>query len=115
MFTGMIGLMNLVVKVAHQIPVLIDLTIAFWCTIGGGIIGGIICTIFVYFMHGSVPPDTLKAGAFGTLATLVFFSALYSDWPLGIMLGNHIRTPSRDNAPLYWIYFVAKRLTMFSV
>ncbi|KAF2802791.1 uncharacterized protein BDZ99DRAFT_492032 [Mytilinidion resinicola] len=47
-------------------------------------------------------------GAFG------FFSALYSDLVLGAIAENWGGFPSEDNSALYWTWFVAKRICMFS-
>ena len=40
---------------------------------------------------------------------------IYSDWALGMMTGNISGLPSGDVAPLYWSYFVGKRLPMLSL
>ncbi|KAF2494915.1 hypothetical protein BU16DRAFT_51086 [Lophium mytilinum] len=47
-------------------------------------------------------------GAFG------FFAALYSDLVLGAIAQNWGGFPSEDNSALYWTWFVAKRICMFS-
>ena len=47
-------------------------------------------------------------GSFG------FLAVLYSDWLLGAIAGDLAGVPSSDNAVLYWIYFVAKRLPLAS-
>ena len=49
-----------------------------------------------------------------TSSIFITLSALYSDWCLGLMLGDLRGVPSSDNAPLYWTYFAAKRLSMLS-
>jgi hypothetical protein len=41
--------------------------------------------------------------------------AFYSDWILGAIAGKWSGMPSGDNEWLYWSYFAAKRLPMFSV
>ena len=48
------------------------------------------------------------------LAAFGFFSALYSDLVLGAIAQNWSGFPSRDNQALYWAWFAAKRLPMFS-
>jgi len=48
------------------------------------------------------------------LAVFGVFSPLYSDLVLGSIAGNLFGLPSRDFAPLYWAWFVAKRLPMLS-
>ncbi|KAF9485742.1 hypothetical protein BDN70DRAFT_823544 [Pholiota conissans] len=115
MLAGMIGLMNLVVKVADQLPDLLYLTISFYCIIGAGVIIGTISVIIVCFLGGGVPHKIFATGTLGTISAFVVLSALYSDWALGIMLGNILGTPSGDSSGFYWTYFVAKRLTMFSL
>ncbi|KAF8186441.1 hypothetical protein BJ912DRAFT_971909 [Pholiota molesta] len=115
MLAGMIGLMNLVVKVADQIPDLLALTIAFYCIIGAGLVVGTISMIIICFMGGGVPHKVFVTGTLGTLIAFVGLSALYSDWSLGIMLNNILGIPSGDSSGFYWTYFVAKRLTMFSL
>jgi hypothetical protein len=42
------------------------------------------------------------------------FSVFYSDLVLGIVGENLVGAPSSDIMTLYWIYFVAKRLSLFS-
>jgi hypothetical protein len=61
---------------------------AFWKTFGGGIIA--------------------FTAAFG------FFSSLYSDLVLGSIADNLFGLPLKDFAPLYWAWFLAKRLPMLS-
>jgi hypothetical protein len=40
---------------------------------------------------------------------------LYSDWILGCIAEDLAGLPSSDNAILYWTYFIAKRLPLFSL
>lgn len=47
-------------------------------------------------------------------AVFGFFSSLYSDLVLGAIADNIYGWPNRDFAPLYWAWFVAKRLTLLS-
>ncbi|KAJ8113099.1 hypothetical protein OPT61_g4706 [Boeremia exigua] len=47
-------------------------------------------------------------------AVFGFFSALYADLVLGAIADNLLGLPSADYAPLYWIWFFAKRLTLLS-
>ncbi|ORY04958.1 hypothetical protein BCR34DRAFT_626949 [Clohesyomyces aquaticus] len=42
-----------------------------------------------------------------------FLSGIYSDLVLGAIAGRWSGAPSEDYAPLYWAWFVAKRLAMF--
>jgi hypothetical protein len=46
------------------------------------------------------------------VAFVGFFTALYSDWALGVMTRNLAGAPSLDIAVLYYIYFAAKRLPL---
>ncbi|KAF2623500.1 hypothetical protein BU25DRAFT_349931 [Macroventuria anomochaeta] len=55
------------------------------------------------------------AGAVVAFATVFsFFSALYGDLVLGAIADNLLGLPSADFAPLYWVWFIAKRLPMLS-
>lgn len=47
-------------------------------------------------------------------AVFGFFSALYADLVLGSIAENLLGWPSDDYAPLYWIWFFAKRLPLLS-
>ncbi|KAF8953541.1 hypothetical protein BDZ97DRAFT_1871817 [Flammula alnicola] len=114
MMAGMVGLMNLVVKVAHDIPELLDLTIAFYGIIGAGLVVGTLGMLIVCWWGGGVPEKMIATGFLATLASFIVLSAFYSDWSLGIMLNNLLGTPSGDSSGFYWTYFIAKRLTMFS-
>lgn len=54
-------------------------------------------------------------GSFMTaLAAFGFFSALYSDLVLGAIAGNWAGFPGNGNEILYWAWFAAKRIPMFS-
>jgi hypothetical protein len=52
---------------------------------------------------------TILAGWVGIIA------ALYSDWALGAIMNNLTGVPSASNWVIYIMYFVAKRLPMFSL
>jgi len=41
-------------------------------------------------------------------------AALYSDWVIAFLAGNMAGVPMSDNALLYWTYFFAKRIPLFS-
>jgi len=47
-------------------------------------------------------------------AVFGFFSALYADLVLGAIADNLLGLPSADYAPLFWIWFFAKRLPLLS-
>jgi hypothetical protein len=48
-------------------------------------------------------------------AVFGFFSSLYSDLVLGSIANNLFGLPSADFAPLYWAWFIAKRLPLLSL
>ncbi|KAI5782541.1 hypothetical protein FPQ18DRAFT_267391 [Pyronema domesticum] len=62
-----------------------------------------------------------KIVVFGMGGHLVFLfllgtlMAFYSDWVLAGVAGNMVGVPSGDNIVLYLIYFIAKRLPLFSI
>jgi len=114
MMAGMTGLMNLVAKVAKDIPELLDITIAFYMIIGASLIVSIVSMVIICYWGGGVPEKVVATGFAVTLALFLVCSVLYSDWCLGIMLDNLVGVPSSDKSTLYWTYFVAKRLTMLS-
>jgi len=41
-------------------------------------------------------------------------SLVWADWTLGVITGNLTGAPSNDVAPIYWTYFVVKRLSLLS-
>lgn len=41
-------------------------------------------------------------------------AAFYSDWVLGAVTGNLVGTPDSSNKMVYWTYFIAKRIPLFS-
>ena len=49
------------------------------------------------------------------LAAFGILAVFYSDWALGVMTGNISGLPSGDVAPLYWSYFVGKRLPILNL
>lgn len=58
---------------------------------------------------------TFRGALAAFVAVFGFFSALYGDLVLGIIAGNILGIPTGDVAPLYWIWFVAKRVPMLSL
>ncbi len=60
---------------------------------------------------GFIVTTTFLMVAFSATGVL---AAFYSDWVLGAMAENLAGVPSGDVAPLYWAYFIAKRLPFFS-
>jgi hypothetical protein len=58
--------------------------------------------------------NTFKGAFVAFVAVFGFFSTLYADLILGAIADNLLGLPSADFAPLYWLWFVAKRLPMLS-
>ena len=89
----------------------LGLTIGFYVIVGLNFLGGILMAIekekslFVSFFAGL---------GLAAMAVLIF-GPFYADWMLGVLVGNLAGLPAADNAAFYWTYFVAKRLTMFSL
>ncbi|KAH7381433.1 hypothetical protein DE146DRAFT_286036 [Phaeosphaeria sp. MPI-PUGE-AT-0046c] len=59
--------------------------------------------------------QTLGGGFVAFIAVFGVFSSLYSDLVLGSIANNLFGMPSDDFAPLYWAWFVAKRLPLLSL
>ncbi|TFK75698.1 hypothetical protein BDN72DRAFT_885711 [Pluteus cervinus] len=107
MFAGMAGLMSLVSQHLHDRRLVI-LTAVFYSIVGLGI-----CISLIFACSSS----GFEAFLWGLLCSTVVFTilaAFYSDWALGIMTNNLVGLPSGDNSGIFWSYWVAKRLTMFS-
>lgn len=58
---------------------------------------------------------TFSGALVAFFAVFAFFSTLYADLVLGTIANNLLSLPSGDFAPLYWLWFVAKRLPMLSL
>lgn len=58
--------------------------------------------------------NTFKGAMVSFIVVFGFFSTLYADLVLGAIANNLLGLPSGDFAPLYWLWFVAKRLPMLS-
>ena len=115
MLAGMSGLMSLVSKVASRIPELLGLTLAFYGIIGASLIVGLLSMGLICYWGGGAPEKVALTGFVATLVLFIVLGAFYSDWALGIMLDNLVGIPSSDASGVYWTYFVAKRLTLFSL
>ena len=117
MFAGIIGLMSLIHKFGHGHHGIPKLTGGLYGILGVGIITyllGTICTL----SHLGSPVIVYRIAVGGLVWGLAAFGILavfYSDWALGMMTGNISGLPSGDVAPLYWSYFVGKRLPMLSL
>lgn len=59
--------------------------------------------------------QTLGGGFVAFVAVFGVFSSLYSDLVLGSIANNLFGMPSDDFAPLYWAWFIAKRLPLLSL
>lgn len=115
MIAGMAGLMNLVVQVGDRIPDVVRLTIAFYLIVGAGLLVGIVAALIICWQGGGAPHKVAATGFASAVVMFIVLGAFYSDWCLGIMLDNLLGTPSSDKSGFYWTYFIAKRLTMFSL
>jgi type IV secretory pathway VirB2 component (pilin) len=88
----------------------------------GGVALGIVITVAIITFIGVASKRGFSSGLKWSTAWMVvigivavgLLAAFYSDWVLGAMVGNVTGSPSSDNAVLYWGYFVAKRLPIFS-
>ncbi|PPQ66434.1 hypothetical protein CVT24_007200 [Panaeolus cyanescens] len=115
MIAGMAGLMNLVVKVGNRMPDVVRLTIAFYFIVGAGLLVGFAAALIICWQGGGAPLKVAVTGFASAVVMFIVLGAFYSDWCLGLMLDNLLGTPSSDTSAFYWTYFVAKRLTMFSL
>jgi len=115
MVAGMIGLMNLVTKTLFNIPGVLWVTIGFISIVVASPFVSAITMMKFYWQSGGESLEKYFWTFFVVTSSLfIALSAFYSDWCLGLMLGDLLGVPSSDNAPFYWIYFAAKRLSMFS-
>lgn len=114
MVAGMAGLMSLVTKASKYNTDILRLTIAFYFVVGSTLIVGCLSMIFIWYRGGGSPFKVALTGLGVTLTMFIVLSALYSDWCIGMMMGNILGTPSGDKSAFYWSYWAAKRLTMFS-
>lgn len=58
---------------------------------------------------------TFKSACVAFVVMFGFLSALYGDLILGVIADNVTGFPSSDIAPLYWVWFIAKRVPMLSI
>lgn len=115
MVSGMAGLMSLVTKAAKYNSDILKLTIAFYFIVGSTLIVGLISTLIIWYRGGRSPMKVALTGLAATLTMFIVLSALYSDWCIGMIMGNILGTPSGDKSGFYWSYWAAKRFTMFSL
>src|SRR5258708_11285203 len=107
MIIGLVGLGSVISAVAFYPPVyhpLTKLIAGFFVTIG----------ILVLFSLLQAGIGSTKVFAITGLFVIVSLTTFFGDWALGLILDNMSGAPSHDNAAVYWIYFVAKRLTLLS-
>jgi hypothetical protein len=111
---GMSGLISLVHHNWHNHLVQL-VTVAF----AGVIFGTAVVFAALVLCSSGGGADAFFVGSVvgvGTIVSLIgVLSAFYSDWILAAVMGNMVGQPSSDIAPLYWTYFVAKRLPLFSI
>lgn len=117
MLAGIIGLMSLIHKFGHGHQGITKLTASFYTIVGIGIITYLLGSIYTLFNLSSlgIIYKIAVGGLIWGLAAFGILAVFYSDWALGMMTGNISGLPSGDVAPLYWSYFVGKRLPMFSL
>ncbi|KAH8711932.1 hypothetical protein GQ44DRAFT_714148 [Phaeosphaeriaceae sp. PMI808] len=120
---GMVGLCSLLYTTFRADPTIRNLTYGFGAAMS---IIPILVAIYWFKQHLDLPGGgsrvfvsafwhTVFGGVLAFTAVFGFFSSLYSDLVLGSIAGNLFGLPSEDFAPLYWAWFVAKRLPMLSL
>jgi hypothetical protein len=115
MIAGMIGIMNLVAKTIHNNSGIFGMTIGFFAIVAASPFISAITMMKFYWKDGRLSLEEFLWTIFVTTSSiLIALSTFYSDWCLGLMLGDLKGVPSADNAPLYWTYFAAKHLSMLS-
>jgi fluoride ion exporter CrcB/FEX len=109
---GLPGIISLVVQTwdDHTIRIITYTFLGTW--FGLSILGTMIAAL--------VAEDETKTAVSIYLAMifallLCMLAPFYSDWTLGAIAGNWAGTPTSDNAVLYWLYFVGKRLPFLSI
>ncbi|KAH6910728.1 hypothetical protein BKA70DRAFT_92241 [Coprinopsis sp. MPI-PUGE-AT-0042] len=122
MLAGVAGLMALVVRLkAASHPGVRGLTAGFYTIVGVGVLSVVAGIAFLILRRDSLGDGAARAKKLvigGLVWVVVSFSVLavfYSDWVLGVMTKNLTGLPSADNSALFWTYWIAKRLPMFSL
>ncbi|KAH3914070.1 hypothetical protein HBI56_053750 [Parastagonospora nodorum] len=119
---GMVGLCSLLYTTFRTDLTIRHLTYGFGAAMG---LIPLLVAIYWYMHHLDLPQggskvywSAVRYTFFGSIlaftAVFGFFSSLYSDLVLGRIADNLFGLPSQDFAPLYWAWFVAKRLPMLS-
>ncbi|TFK29559.1 hypothetical protein FA15DRAFT_664107 [Coprinopsis marcescibilis] len=120
MFAGITGLMALVVE-AQGHGGIRGLTAGFYAIVGAGTLFTILGIVYrLRKDQGELGrPEKAKRIILGAIVWVVgsfsILAVFYSDWALGMMTNNITGLPSSDAAAVYWTYWVAKRLPMFSL
>ena len=115
MVAGIIGLLSLVSKSVYQIPGVLGLTIGFLAIVAASPFVSAVTMMKFYWQDGGVSLENFFWTVFVVTSSIfIALSAFYSDWCLGLILGDLTGIPSSDYSPLYWTYFAAKRLSMLS-
>ena len=116
--TGFVGIMSLVREYFAVTPTLQTITYIFIGIASGGTL--VIAVIFFFtnwdganFFRSFF--QSTWVGLVWAFVILTILSALYTDWALGAMNGDITGTPAPGNEILYYIYWAAKRLPMFSI
>jgi hypothetical protein len=119
---GMVGLASLIYTTYRKNDTIRYITYAYAGTL---LIIPIMAAIYWYIRHLNSAGEgrkklllayfqTLGGAVVAFAAVFGFFSSMYSDLVLGSIANNAYGLPSADFAPLYWAWFVAKRLPMLS-
>jgi hypothetical protein len=122
MLAGIAGLMALVVRLkAASHPGVRGLTAGFYTIVGVGVISIAAGIAFLTLTRHSIGDGAAKAkklviyGLVWVVGSFSILAVFYSDWVLGVMTKNLTGLPSGDNSALFWTYWIAKRLPMFSL
>jgi hypothetical protein len=106
---GAVGLFTVVHETFPQNHGVQIATYAFIAVTGSGLVVGVLLGVYKHSArHGSL---------IAPIAAIIIFlvaAVFYSDWVLAAVERNWIGVPSMDNAVVYWLYFAAKRLPLFS-
>ncbi|KAK4214913.1 hypothetical protein QBC37DRAFT_313340 [Rhypophila decipiens] len=115
---GFIGIASLVKgSIGHNTELKI-ITYVFAAAAGVVTVATMICAMVVYPDQRCLVSNIFGSFLFGGMCCLVVLTvlfALYSDWVLGALADDLTGVPSQDVLVFYLIYFLAKRLPMFSM
>lgn len=120
---GMVGLCSLLWTTFRKDATIRHLTYGFGAVLA---IIPILVAIFWYVHHLEMSEQgkrgfllavwqTLSGSFVAFVAVFGVFSSLYSDLVLGSIANNLFGMPSDDFAPLYWAWFIAKRVPLLSL